>query len=582
MREKMMTSIKVRMLSVLILLFVIFATNTAMSGVTNNQVELSTKLISGYTISMMEEQATMQQAKSTIDRTVLTYMLNHSTATEIQNKASEAVATMQSEADAMEKNVAGFAKAEMNNALSNAYTPYYEAITAYVTEADTILSAIQSNDFSKVQSTYVTLQTASDNLQQQEATFDEVRTSLTNHESDLVEHRVHRATLITIIMAGVFLLAMAVAIILCLRTIVHPLQDMQKQMGVIIDDLKAGNGNLTKRIRIRYMDEAGRIAVGINTFMEELQNVIATIKTGSGQIHGATATMNEQINRSEDISASVFDGMSEISANMEEISATLQNIDASTTEILEASNRIKESSEANASTVATLLTNAEVSRQASMTNKAATQEMIEDISARMEESMEKSSSVEQIRELTDNILNISSQTNLLALNASIEAARAGDAGRGFAVVATEIQKLAENTKNIATNIQETNVVVLDSVHELVDNANELLNYITSTILADYDSFVENAVANQDGIEEINGLLVEFAERAQEMQALTEALSNGIGEISIAAESSASRLVQSTEDMNTLHLAVSEIRTQSDNNSHTVDALNIEVEKFKEI
>ena len=69
-----------------------------MSGVTNNQVELSTKLISGYTISMMEEQATMQQAKSTIDRTVLTYMLNHSTATEIQAKASEAVATMQSEA----------------------------------------------------------------------------------------------------------------------------------------------------------------------------------------------------------------------------------------------------------------------------------------------------------------------------------------------------------------------------------------------------------------------------------------------------------------------------------------------------
>ncbi|MBR0429588.1 MAG: methyl-accepting chemotaxis protein [Lachnospiraceae bacterium] len=582
MREKIMSSIKGRMLGILLLLLVIFCVNGVMSGITNNQVELSTKLISGYTISMMEEQAAMQQARSTIDHTVLNYMLNHTAAEELQQQAQDALALMTAQADALNGDVAGFAKAEMNTALSDAYAPYYEAITAYSTEAEAILGAIAKNDFTNVQSAYVNLRAAADTLEQQESAFDQVRTTLTNHESALVATRVRRATMITVIMGVVFIVAMALAILLCLRTIVRPLEGMQKQMGVIIDDLKAGNGNLTKRIRIRYMDEAGRIAVGINTFMEELQNVIATIKSGSGQIQNATGTMDEQLNRSEQISASVFDGMSEISANMEEISATLQNIDASTTEILEASNRIKESSEANAATVATLLTNAEASRQASMTNKTATQEMIEDISARMEESMEKSSSVEQIRELTDNILNISSQTNLLALNASIEAARAGDAGRGFAVVATEIQKLAENTKNIATNIQETNVVVLDSVHELVANANELLNYITSTILVDYDSFVESAQENKNGIAEIDALLSGFAERAQEMQALTEALSNGIAEISIAAESSASRLVQSTEDMNTLHLAVSEIRTQSDNNSHTVDALNTEVEKFKEI
>lgn len=75
-------------------------------------------------------------------------------------------------------------------------------------------------------------------------------------------------------------------------------------------------------------------------------------------------------------------------------------------------------------------------------------------------------SLEQIRGITGVITNITEQTNLLALNASIEAARAGEAGRGFAVVATEINKLANQSRESARTIEQ----ILNQVETLILNS----------------------------------------------------------------------------------------------------------------
>lgn len=580
----MRKSIANRIFAILFFLTVLFVLNTTLSGITSSQIQLSTDLISDSILRLEHNQLNLEKGMNSINLSIKTYLLdeNEGDTKKIAQSLQNEINNSNGIVDEIASICNVFSKKSMNTILSDAYEPYKDAIKNYLNQTAVVVSTIEKQDRTSVKREDEELGKLSVVMVSAEKEFQETLNISIKHESDLVHSRVTRGSLIIWVMAGVFIISVAFSFYICMNTIIAPLKKVKEDLGSIIKKLENEEGDLTVRIDSNYQDEIGQIVKGINHFLETLQKAMITIKSGSNEIYQSTETMNNQLLESREATSSINGALGEMSASMEEISATLQNMGDGSENVLEASNEIENLAKTNAIQVGSIVTRAEEISIKSNANKNQTEAVLKDINDKMELSIEKSRSVEKINELTNTILGISSQTNLLALNASIEAARAGNAGKGFAIVAEEIRKLAENTKDIASDIQDTNIQVLDSVKELVYNSNEIMSYVTETILRDYDEFVAIAGTYKEDANAIDHMLTEFSEKSKELRVIAEYMEEGVSGINIAIEESVNAVIHSSDDTNKLLKSISTISNEASHSLQAVNELNDEVNKFKKV
>ena len=385
--------------------------------------------------------------------------------------------------------------------------------------------------------------------------------------------------ILSLILLAISFVAFVMVVVVIIKTVVKPLRKQTSELTEIIDEIKGGHGDLTKRVTVKSMDEIGQSSIGINHFIETLQNIMSNIISNSNVLDGVVGNVASSVAASSDNANDISAIMEELSATMEEVSATTNSVSENKTAAEGKVQKMADQTKVMSQYAQDMKKRATELEHTATENMNNTNEMIGEITTEMNQALENSKSVEKVAQLTADILSISSQTNLLALNASIEAARAGEAGKGFAVVADEIRQLADSSRETANNIQTINEQVIEAVQGLVVSSEKIVGYINENILPDYRAFVQGGQQYNDDATHIDNTMAEYAGEAQDILATMMEMTEAIEGISRAVEESANGVTDAATNIDSLVQSMSTVNGQMEENSTVAKNLKEESAAF---
>ncbi len=378
----------------------------------------------------------------------------------------------------------------------------------------------------------------------------------------------------------VFAVILAVYVVVTLRIqFATPTRRSEAKAKDIVDKLASGEGDLTDRVPVATNDEIGALSSGINAMLEQLQDIVALISKHSTTIKESSGTVASNIKTSEDEINMISATMEEMSASSQETSASLTHVVSQIEEIASLIQGVYDRATTQARTAETIVKRVEGMREAALESRDKSDADTAVVVEALDQSVDAARKVEQINTLVEDILNISEQTNLLSLNASIEAARAGEAGKGFAVVADEISKLAKDSSDAASRIQDVSTEVINAVNDLASKAQSISKTLQESNEIGRTEAVSLTGQYQEDILQMSEAMEEFAESSSRVQSSMELIRESMDSINAAVEETADGISSVTGSAVALAGTMSEIGAEARGNLEISNELYEEVSKY---
>ena len=316
-------------------------------------------------------------------------------------------------------------------------------------------------------------------------------------ESDILAP-LHRVVYISIGAAVIVVIVMTILSLIMISTNLRPIgriSDIVSKMAGMDFTPTPGAEKLVKR-----KDETGVMSRSVANLRKELVTMVEEIQSKSNDLFSASERLDRDASDTAKTVEQVGNAVGDIASGATNQAQETQNATEHVIDMgnmIEATNKEAEILENNSQSMKNSSDHAMAILNELMAVNERTKVSIEEI---YEQTNITNASAQKIKDATSLIASIAEETNLLSLNASIEAARAGEQGRGFAVVASQIQKLAEQSNESASQIDDiTSALIKDSTRavETMQQVRNIMDEQSDKMTQTDQMFhqVNNGVAN---------------------------------------------------------------------------------------
>lgn len=383
---------------------------------------------------------------------------------------------------------------------------------------------------------------------------------------------------VQMIIAGAIVFAIVLVVgIVTARRIIRPLRELTA-IAYKVADLDFTE-NPEQEALNRRKDEIGETSRAIDRLHTELSTIIQAIRRQGEQL----ATSNSAFTREFE---EIVESVGHVNVAVEEIATGSTSQANETTGAGEAVNDIGDAIALNGEAVHSLEDS--ILKMNDLSDES--HDMLNDleeinnkttsaIHTVTEQTNATNRSAERIREAVTLIQDIAAQTNLLSLNASIEAARAGEGGRGFAVVAEEIRKLAENSAEAASTIEEITYELIGNSEDSVERMKGLSE--DAVVQAEkLKNTRETFVGLQEEITNVSAASHDIFNQTDTINKLKNNISNAIEQLAAIAQENAASTEETSASINTLSGNIDKCREETQALSELSMKLNEETGRFR--